>query len=117
VIIPEPGETDRIAFFFRRRPRIFGARIATNSLEPLQEKAMEPDSYFDPEVAVTALVVTAVASPPVRRWLRRGIVYAVTQILRVTDRMSDVQDTVRRGARRATKSVQRMAGSPLRRTA
>jgi hypothetical protein len=64
---------------------------------------VELENYAEPEVAVAAVVVAAVASPPVRRTLRRGLVYGLAGILVAGDKVAAASTAVVGGVRRAVK--------------
>jgi hypothetical protein len=49
---------------------------------------MDLDDFLEPEVAIAAAVTAALATPPVRRLLRQGLVYGVAGVLRAGDRLS-----------------------------
>ena len=66
---------------------------------------MDFDDYLEPEVAVAVAVTAAVASPPVRRVLRRGIVYGLAGLLIARDKVASVAGSVTRGARKMTQSA------------
>lgn len=46
---------------------------------------MDPEDFISPEVGVTAAVVAAVASPQVRKVVRRGAVLGVAGVLMAGD--------------------------------
>lgn len=72
---------------------------------------MELENYAEPEVAVAAVVVAAVASPPVRRKLRQGLVYSLAAALVAGDRVAALATAVAGGAHRAVKAVKRGVSS------
>jgi hypothetical protein len=72
---------------------------------------MDLDDYLEPEVAVAVAVTAAVASPPVRRVLRRGIVYGLAGLLIARDKVASLAGSVAQGARKMTQSAQAGAGS------
>jgi hypothetical protein len=63
---------------------------------------MALDDYLEPEVAVAVAVTAAVASPPVRKVLRRGLVYGLAGLLVAGDKLSAT-------ARNIAQSVQQTA--------
>src|SRR5262245_4634889 len=77
------------------------------SLTPNQKgrSRMALDDYLEPEVAVAAAVATAVTamavSPPVRRAVRRGLVYGLAGLLIVGDRIAATARSVAEGAQEA----------------
>jgi hypothetical protein len=66
---------------------------------------LQLESYAEPEVAVAAVVVAAVASPPVRRTLRRGLVYGLAGILVVGDKVASAGSAVAGGLKGAGKAI------------
>ena len=67
------------------------------------------ESYAEPEVAVAAVVVAAVVSPPVRRTIRRGVVYGLAGLLLAGDKVAAASTAVAGGVQRATRAVKRGA--------
>ncbi len=49
---------------------------------------MALDEFFEPEVAVAVVVTAAVTSPPVRKVLRRGLVYGLAGLLTAGDKIT-----------------------------
>ena len=49
---------------------------------------MALDDFLEPEVAVAVAVTAAMASPPVRNVLRRGVVYGLAGLLMAGDKLS-----------------------------
>jgi len=49
---------------------------------------MALDEFFEPEVAVAVAVTAAVTSPPVRKVLRRGLVYGLAGLLTAGDKIT-----------------------------
>jgi hypothetical protein len=49
---------------------------------------MALDDYLEPEVAIAVAVTAAVASPPVRKALRKAAVYGLAGILAAGDRIA-----------------------------
>jgi hypothetical protein len=66
---------------------------------------MDPESYAEPEVAVAAVIVAAAVSPPVRRTLRRGLVYGLAGILLAGDKVAAGATAVACGVSKAAKSI------------
>jgi hypothetical protein len=62
---------------------------------------MALDDYLEPEVAVAVAVTAAVASPSVRKVLRKGIVYGLAGLLVAKDRAVTVAQGIAEGARQA----------------
>jgi hypothetical protein len=46
------------------------------------------DDYLEPEVMIAVAVTAAVASPPVRKVLRKGLVYGLAGLMTVGDRVA-----------------------------
>jgi hypothetical protein len=65
---------------------------------------MALDDYLEPEVVIAAAVVAAVASPTVRKWVRKGAVYGLAGLLTVGDRISGA-------AKNLAHSAQQVAGN------
>jgi hypothetical protein len=62
------------------------------------------DDYLEPEVMIAVAVTAAVASPPVRKVLRKGLVYGLAGLLSVGDKVAGA-------ARNVAESAQNMAGN------
>jgi hypothetical protein len=81
---------------------------------------MAVDDYLEPEVAIAVAVTAAVASPPVRKVIRRGLVYGLAGLLVAKDKITAVGQNVAQGARQMATSAgagaQRAAGEPARAT-
>jgi hypothetical protein len=60
---------------------------------------MAVDDYLEPEVAVAVAVTAAVVSPPVRRVLRRGLVYGLAGLLIARDKIAGAAHEVTQKAR------------------
>lgn len=60
---------------------------------------MALDDYLEPEVAVAVAVTAAVASPSVRKVLRRGLVYGLAGLLVAKDKAVTMAQSVAEGAR------------------
>jgi hypothetical protein len=60
---------------------------------------MALDDYLDPEVAIAVAVTAAVASPPVRKALRKGAVYGLAGLLAAGDRIAAMSRGIAQGAR------------------
>jgi hypothetical protein len=65
---------------------------------------MALDDFLEPEVVVAAAVTAAVASPTVRKWLRKGAVYGLAGLMAVGDRVTGA-------AKNLAHSAQQMAGN------
>jgi len=73
---------------------------------------MALDEFFEPEVAVAVVVTAAVTSPPVRKVLRRGLVYGLAGLLTAGDKITAAARSVAQKAqlvlpRHATATVSR----------
>ena len=49
---------------------------------------MALDDYLEPEVAIAVAVTAAVASPPVRKVLRQGLVYGLAGLMTAGDKIA-----------------------------
>jgi hypothetical protein len=56
------------------------------------------DDYLEPEVLIAVAVTAAVASPPVRRVLRKGLVYGLAGLLTVGDKVAGAARNLAEGA-------------------
>ena len=59
---------------------------------------MALDDYLEPEVVIAAAVTAAVASPAVRKWLRKGAVYGLAGLMTLGDRVSGAAKNLAHGA-------------------
>jgi hypothetical protein len=84
-------------------PSVPSGSSETSNLYP-KEADMALDDYLEPEVAIAVAVTAAVASPPVRKVLRRGLVYGLAGLLVAGDKVTSA-------AREIAKSAQQTAGS------
>jgi hypothetical protein len=66
------------------------------------------DDYLEPEVMIAVAVTAAVAAPPVRRALRKGLVYGLAGLLTIGDK---VAGTARTLAENAQHAAHNLAGS------
>jgi hypothetical protein len=64
---------------------------------------MALDDYLEPEVMIAVAVTAAVASPPVRKVVRRGLVYGLAGMLTLGDKLAA-------GARGVAQNAQQLAG-------
>jgi hypothetical protein len=71
---------------------------------------MALDDFLEPEVAVAVAVTAAMASPPVRKAVRRGIVYGLAGLLTLGDKVAA-------GARNVAESARHLAESNKEQTA
>lgn len=62
---------------------------------------MALDDYFEPEVAVTAVVTAALFSPRARKLIRRGAVYGMAGLLRAGDAVTSFAGSVKQGVQEA----------------
>jgi hypothetical protein len=60
---------------------------------------MALDDYLEPEVAIAVAVTAAVASPPVRKVIRRGLVYGLAGLLIARDKVVSAAGQVASAAR------------------
>jgi hypothetical protein len=70
---------------------------------------MALDDFLEPEVAVAVAVTAAVASPPVRRALRKGLVYGLAGLLMAGDRITSATREI---VRSAQQTVAPAGGTP-----
>ena len=63
---------------------------------------MALDDYLESEVGIAVAVTAAVLSPPVRRVLRRGVVYGLAGIMFAGDAVTNFAQGVGRGVQQAT---------------
>lgn len=66
---------------------------------------MALEDYMEPEVAVTAVVTAAVFSPPVRKVIRRGLVYGMAGALIAGDAIASFARGVSQGIQEAGASA------------
>jgi hypothetical protein len=66
---------------------------------------LDVESYAEPEVAVAAVVVAAAVSPPVRRSLRKGVVYGLAGLLVAGDKIAAAASGAACGVRRVVGSA------------
>jgi hypothetical protein len=62
---------------------------------------MAMDDFIEPEVAIAVAVTAAVASPPVRKVLRRGLVYGLAGLLVAGDKVAGAAREIARSAQQA----------------
>jgi membrane protease subunit (stomatin/prohibitin family) len=70
---------------------------------------MDPEDFFEPEVAITAVVTAAIFSPRARKLIRRGAVYGMAGLLIAGDAIASFANSVRQGAQEAGASTARTA--------
>jgi len=68
---------------------------------------LDLESYAEPEVAVAAVVVAAAVAPPVRRTLRKGLVYGLAGALLAYDKASAVVHGAAAGVSHGVASLRR----------
>jgi hypothetical protein len=61
---------------------------------------MALDDFLEPEVAVAVAVTAAVASPPVRKVLRKGLVYGLAGLLMAGDKITSATREIVRSAQK-----------------
>jgi hypothetical protein len=66
---------------------------------------MALDDYLEPEVAVAVAVTAVVASPPVRKAVRRGIVYGLAGLLTLGDKVAAGARSVAQSAKHLAEDV------------
>lgn len=62
---------------------------------------MDPENFMEPEVGIAIAITAAVASPKVRKVVRRGAVYGLAGLLKVKDMVSQAAHSVAETARGA----------------
>jgi hypothetical protein len=63
------------------------------------------EDYLEPEVAVAVAVTAAIASPPVRKVLRRGLVYGLAGVLSASDKITAAARSVAQSAQQAVNTA------------
>lgn len=76
---------------------------------------MALDDYLEPEVAIAVAVTAAVASPPVRKVLRRGLVYGLAGLMVAGDKIAGTAREIARSAQQ-TAAPESDAGQPTEQT-
>jgi hypothetical protein len=66
---------------------------------------MALDDYLETEVVVAAAVTAAVCSPPVRKVLRRGLVYGLAGLLIARDKVAQAAQSVAQSAQQAASAA------------
>ena len=74
---------------------------------------MALEDYLEPEVAVTAVVVAAVASPRARKIIRRGAVYGLAGILVAGDALAAAGRGIGRGVQAAGAAASHVASNTV----
>jgi hypothetical protein len=59
---------------------------------------MALDDFLEPEVAIAVAVTAAVASPPVRKVMRRGLVYGLAGLMVAGDKVASAAREIARSA-------------------
>ena len=70
---------------------------------------MALDDYLEPEVAIAVAVTAAVASPPVRKVLRRGLVYGLAGLLVAGDKITAATREIARSAQQTAATADNAA--------
>ena len=70
---------------------------------------MALDDYLEPEVAIAVAVTAAVASPPVRKVLRRGLVYGLAGLLVAGDKITAATREIARSAQQTSATADHTA--------
>ncbi|HZC79703.1 MAG TPA: hypothetical protein VE258_18255 [Ktedonobacterales bacterium] len=71
---------------------------------------MDAEDFVTPEVGITAAVIATVASPQVRKVVRRGAVFGVAGILMAGDAVTSFARGFGEGAQRVTHDAAQTAG-------
>jgi hypothetical protein len=66
---------------------------------------MALDDYIEPEVAIAVAVTAAVASPPVRKVLRRGLVYGLAGAMIAGEKIAGAARQLAQSTQQATTSA------------
>lgn len=66
---------------------------------------MDPEDFVTPEVGMTAAVVAVVASPQVRKVVRKGAVYGLAGLLMAGDAVASFARGVGEGAQRVAQGA------------
>jgi len=66
---------------------------------------MALDDFLEPEVAIAVAVTAAVSAPPVRKVLRRGVVYGLAGLLAAGDKVSSAAREIAQKAQQAAASA------------
>ncbi|MGH2507663.1 MAG: hypothetical protein ACRDHZ_09720 [Ktedonobacteraceae bacterium] len=66
---------------------------------------MDPESFVEPEIAVTAAITAALFSPRARRVMRKGLVYGMAGILTVGETVTSFARSVGQGMQQASMSA------------
>jgi hypothetical protein len=66
---------------------------------------MDPEDFISPEVGITAAVVATIASPPVRKVVRRGAVLGVAGVLMAGDAITSFARGVGQGTQRVAQGT------------
>ncbi len=78
---------------------------------------MALDDYLEPEVVIVAAVTAAVASPAVRKWIRKGAVYGLAGLLTIGDRVTGAAKNLAHSAQQMAGSANQQANGPAGETA
>jgi hypothetical protein len=74
------------------------------------------DDFLEPEVAVVVAVTAAIASPPVRKAMRRGAVYGLAGLLVAKDKLTSLTGGIAQGAQQAVTAARETAARTRTRT-
>jgi len=64
---------------------------------------MALEDFLEPEVAIAAAVTAVVASPPIRKAIRKGAVYGLAGLLIARDKVMAVASEAKKGIKGAQK--------------
>jgi Tfp pilus assembly major pilin PilA len=67
---------------------------------------MALEDYMEPEVAIAVAVTAAVASPQVRKTIRRGAVYGLAGLMIAGEKLSQVSQAIAQKSRQGAAVVQ-----------
>lgn len=63
---------------------------------------MDPESFVEPEIAVTAAITAVLFSPRARKVIRKGLVYGIAGILTVGETVTSFAKNVGQGMQQAS---------------
>lgn len=73
---------------------------------------MALDDYLESEVVIAAAVTAAVASPTVRKWIRKGAVYGLAGLLTIGDRVSGAAKNLAHSAQQMASNMTTQGAQP-----
>ncbi len=70
---------------------------------------MDLDDFLEPEVAIAVAVTAAIASPPVRKVVRKGAVYGLAGLLVARDRLVTLATNISQPAQKSPRQGEQPA--------